>query len=184
MILTPVVAEIVGDTTLERNGEDGPLINLGLGFAIPSLMIVIGTYLFRAPTPVQEGHSSMGSLLKAAILTLAGSTSAIILGAVYRSNHPLRPIGELFGRSDPLYIFAGWELGLGILAFLIGIGLLVGGLVRPSVSRQGSLDTEIARKARGSADATSQPLSQRRCGACGSFNELDSGFCKACGHPL
>ncbi len=70
----------------------------------------------------------MNSMLQSAIAILVASAAAMIWGIQYRSNHPLSMMGALFGASDPTYTLAGWALGLGVLAFLIGIALLIGGL--------------------------------------------------------
>ena len=56
----------------------------------------------------------------------------MIWGVKYRSDHPMAVVGALFGAADPTYAVAGWALGLGVLAFLIGIALLIGGLVQTS----------------------------------------------------
>ena len=45
-------------------------------------------------------------------------------------------VGALFGAQDPTYSLAGWASGLGVLAFLIGIALLIAGLVQ---SNRGTL---------------------------------------------
>ena len=46
----------------------------------------------------------------------------------------------VFGSSgNGLYDIAGWALGIGILVFLVGIGLLVAGLVRSGAKKPTNL---------------------------------------------
>ena len=71
----------------------------------------------------------MNGKLKAAIIVLVASAAAIIWGLQYRGDHPMAAMGVLFGAQDPTYSLAGWASGLGILAFLVGIALLIAGLV-------------------------------------------------------
>lgn len=72
----------------------------------------------------------MNNMLHAAIAILLASGAAMIWGGSYRADHPMAVVGALFGAADPTYAVAGWALGLGVLAFLIGIALLIGGLVQ------------------------------------------------------
>ncbi len=75
---------------------------------------------------------SMNGILTSAIVILVVSATATIWGFWYRQNHVMEGVmGKLFGGSNAdTYSMAGWALGIGILAFLIGIGLLIAGLVR------------------------------------------------------
>lgn len=72
----------------------------------------------------------MNNMLQAAIAVLLASGAAMIWGGEYRADHPMALVGAMFGAADPTYAIAGWALGLGVLAFLIGIALLIGGLVQ------------------------------------------------------
>lgn len=74
----------------------------------------------------------MSSLLKSAIVILVVSAVSVIWGTQYRQNHAMEgAMGMLFGSSSSgTYTMAGWAMGLGILAFLVGIGLLIAGLVQ------------------------------------------------------
>jgi hypothetical protein len=75
----------------------------------------------------------MNDLLKAATAVLVASAVAMIWGFSYRSDHAMEPLrAAFFGQADPTFETAGWAAGLGVLAFLIGIALLVGGLVQRS----------------------------------------------------
>lgn len=72
----------------------------------------------------------MNGILKSAIVILVVSVTAMIWGIQYRNNHVMEgAMGMLFGGSTT-YAMAGWVVGIGILAFLVGIGLLIAGLVR------------------------------------------------------
>jgi hypothetical protein len=73
----------------------------------------------------------MNDLLKWAIGILVASAAAMVWGFSYRSDHAMEPLrSAFFGQSDPTFEVAGWASGLGVLAFLIGIALLIGGLVQ------------------------------------------------------
>ena len=74
----------------------------------------------------------MNGVLKSAIVILVVSAMATIWGTQYRQNHAMEgAMGMIFGGSSSgTYTMAGWAMGLGILAFLVGIGLLIAGLVQ------------------------------------------------------
>ena len=74
----------------------------------------------------------MNTMLKSAIAVLVASVAAMIWGFQYRGEHQFAAVSAFFGQSDPLYALAGWAAGLGVLAFVIGIALLIAGLVRHS----------------------------------------------------
>ncbi len=74
----------------------------------------------------------MNELTKAAIALLVASAGALVWGISYRGNHPYEGVANFFGSYDPTYALAGWAAGLGGLAFIVGIGLLVAGLNRQS----------------------------------------------------
>lgn len=73
----------------------------------------------------------MNGVLKSAIIILGVSGTATVWGFQYRSNHGFEgAMGSIFGGVSQTYAMAGWALGLGILGFLVGIGVLVAGLVK------------------------------------------------------
>ena len=74
--------------------------------------------------------SSLSAMVKNSILLLVGSVVAMIWGFQYRGNHPFAGVGAMFGAEDVTYSLAGWAAGLGVLAFLVGLALLIAGLVR------------------------------------------------------
>lgn len=79
------------------------------------------------------------NLVMSAITTMVVSAICVIWGSWYRSNHVMEgAMGMLFGGESSTYSTAGWAMGLGVLAFLVGIGLLIAGLVQ----RGGSKTTE------------------------------------------
>jgi hypothetical protein len=79
----------------------------------------------------------MNNMLGSAIGVLVASAVAMIWGFQYRSDHQMAALGAMFGATpDPTYALAGWASGLGVLAFLVGIALLVGGLVQANRGTQ------------------------------------------------
>lgn len=72
------------------------------------------------------------SVLKSAIIILVISASSVIWGGWYRSSHAMDgAIGMFFGGTvADTYTKAGWAMGVGALAFLVGIALLIAGLVQ------------------------------------------------------
>lgn len=81
---------------------------------------------------------NMSGLLKSALVVSAVSATAAIWGVWYRSNHAMEgAMGMLFGGAGAAaYTTAGWAMGLGILAFLVGIGLLIAALVQQGKGNQ------------------------------------------------
>jgi branched-chain amino acid transport system permease protein len=77
-----------------------------------------------------QGVLHMNGILKSGIIILVVSGAATIWGAHYRSNHGFEgAIGSIIEGVSQTYTIAGWALGLGVLGFLVGIGVLVAGLV-------------------------------------------------------
>ncbi len=96
----------------------------------------------------------MNNLLKSSIVILIASASGMLWAIPYRQDHPMAAVGGFFGYTDSTYALAGWVAGLGALAFLIGIGLLIGGLVSSSQAAQtGPLSQS------GDGDLSAQPAS-------------------------
>jgi hypothetical protein len=78
----------------------------------------------------------MNDTVKGAIVVIVASVGSLIWGVQYRSNHPLSAMAGFFGTSDPKYEYAGWAVGIGALAFLVGIALLIGGLAQGNAGRR------------------------------------------------
>lgn len=72
----------------------------------------------------------MNELAKTGVIVLIASAVATGWGYSYRSDHVMQGVGAFFGYSDPTYSLAGWAMGVGIPAFLIGLALLIAGLAR------------------------------------------------------
>lgn len=72
----------------------------------------------------------MNEKLKYAIAVLVASVAAMAWGFEYRGDHPFAAVGTFFGAPDPTYAAAGWAAGLGTIAFVIGIALLIAGLLQ------------------------------------------------------
>ncbi len=70
----------------------------------------------------------MNSLLRLAIAVLIASTVAFLWGYQYVSSHQMAGSAAAFGASDPTYTIANWAMILGALSFILGVGLLIGGL--------------------------------------------------------
>ncbi len=78
----------------------------------------------------------MNGLLVWAIAVLIASGAGMFWAIPYRQNHPMAAVGAFFGSVDPTYALAGWVAGGSVLAFLVGIGLLIAGLVRATQTPQ------------------------------------------------
>ncbi|MFN2453488.1 MAG: hypothetical protein ABR577_04645 [Pyrinomonadaceae bacterium] len=70
----------------------------------------------------------MNNLLKLALTVLIASSVAFLWGYQYVSNHQLAGFAAAFGAADPTYTIANWAMILGALSFILGVGLLIGGL--------------------------------------------------------
>lgn len=71
------------------------------------------------------------NLVQTAITTMVVSALCVIWGTWYRSNHAMEgAMGAIFGGASTTFTTAGWAMGLGVLAFLVGLGLLIAGLVQ------------------------------------------------------
>jgi hypothetical protein len=76
------------------------------------------------------------NLVTTAITTMVISAICVIWGSWYRSNHVMEgAMGMFFGGASSTYTTAGWAMGLGGLAFLVGIGVLIAGLVQRGGSK-------------------------------------------------
>ena len=75
-------------------------------------------------------RSSMHTATKLSIPLLIISIGAIGWGVWYRGDHQFLAAGAAFGVENTTYTMAGWAAGLGLLAFLTGLALLVAGIVR------------------------------------------------------
>lgn len=68
---------------------------------------------------------------------LAYSAAAVLWGYWYSQTHAVEAVGVAFsgGSTSPIYVIAQLAMIAGILAFLLGIGLLIAGLNRSSGGR-------------------------------------------------
>jgi pSer/pThr/pTyr-binding forkhead associated (FHA) protein len=73
----------------------------------------------------------MDGILTSGIVVVSISVICVIFGYVYLRNHPF---GMFIG--DPTYSLAGWAVGLGLISFFTGLGLLIAGLVRHNSRQQ------------------------------------------------
>ncbi|MEK6406788.1 MAG: hypothetical protein AABN34_07485 [Acidobacteriota bacterium] len=72
----------------------------------------------------------MNDLVKSAIVVLIVSLIAVAWGYNYTSTHQLSGLANMFGNVDSTYTMANWAIGIGVLGFLLGVALLIGGLVK------------------------------------------------------
>ena len=65
------------------------------------------------------------------------SAVAVLWGYWYSQIHAVEAVGVAFfgGSASPTYVMAQWAMVAGMLAFLLGVGLLVAGLNRSSSGR-------------------------------------------------
>jgi predicted RNA-binding Zn-ribbon protein involved in translation (DUF1610 family) len=122
----------------------------------------------------ESGTSSMNSLLKFAIYTLIISTLVFLLGQWYTSTHRYAAFGAMFGNRDTAYSLASFAILLGLLAFLVGIGLLIGGLVQ----RSNVSGLQGASRSRVPKDQTAFSLF---CAQCGTKLQTNDRYCPNCG---
>ncbi len=107
-------------------GQGGGSLLATYGIFIP--IVVVALIFFRYY--IRHRIKPMNNLLIASIITLASSIIAFIWGYAYMDIHKMDGLADAFGHGDSVYIAAKYlELG-GAIAFLVGIGLLIGGLVR------------------------------------------------------
>jgi len=72
----------------------------------------------------------MNTLTKTSIVLLLLSVGAFFWGNWYMDSHPFIGMGVAFGMSDTTYTIAKAAVYLGLLGFILGVGLLIAGLVR------------------------------------------------------
>jgi hypothetical protein len=81
--------------------------------------------------------SALNPLLSWALWVLGLSALAVILGGTYIHGHQVQVAASAFGAvRDPNVNLAVWSLILGVACFLIGIGLLIGGVYVQSSTRR------------------------------------------------
>ncbi|MBI3894337.1 MAG: hypothetical protein HY313_00250 [Acidobacteria bacterium] len=106
-----------------------PLRGVAILFGWLAYVSAGGDRPFDIPAITQGGY--MNGVLKSAIIILIASGIATVWGYQYRQSHAVEgAMGMFFGGVSQTYVIAGWALGLGILGFLIGIGVLVAGLLK------------------------------------------------------
>lgn len=93
------------------------------------LWIPAGALLLLPVYRAEEGRK-MTPLLVSAVWTLLISAGALAWGTSYRGTHPFEASRTILTAQVTAYQIAGWAEGLGAMAFLIGIALLIGALAR------------------------------------------------------
>ena len=86
---------------------------------------------FAAHPHAAAPNLQMDGILASGIVVVAISVICLISGYLYIKNHPF---GMFTG--DPAYSLAGWAVGLGLISFFTGLGLLIAGLVRYNTRQQ------------------------------------------------
>lgn len=119
----------------------------------------------------------MSNLLKSAIIVLLLSTVAFLWGYEYVDSHRLAGIGAMFGAKDPTYTIASWAMILGVLAFLIGVGLLIGGIATKD-KLSGFPKTYLQQQRRNPV------IFSQFCSDCGNKLQTDDTFCPNCGKKI
>ena len=74
----------------------------------------------------------MSGLLKSAIVVLIVSVVVFLWGMSYVNAHQSAGVASMFGATDSTYSIAQSSILLGVLGFLLGLGLLIAALVRKS----------------------------------------------------
>jgi hypothetical protein len=100
----------------------------------------------------------MSNLLTSAIIVLILSVVGFLWGNSYVNAHPFVGIASVFGASDPTYSTAQSAILLGVLGFLLGLGLLIAALVRGNTPKSDA-PTATANVAASSASNSEQQQS-------------------------
>lgn len=137
--------------------DEGMVIML---IVILPVVIGLGLWIWRLAT----GRSKFNELLTSAVILLGLSVGAIIWGAYYRQNHVMEGVVGIFGGPAQTYEAAGWALGLGLLVFLIGVGVLVAGLMKS----RGNIQASVTKK----------------CPDCAETIQAEAKVCRFCGKAL
>lgn len=114
----------------------------------------------------------MNSLIKISLWILGISLFGFIWGYSYQSSHELEGIGSIFGYSSTTYKIASFAILFGIVGFLIGVGLLIGGFAK---GKDTNVNVVYEQK---------KVERQSYCGSCGSEIPKGSSFCGNCGTKI
>lgn len=115
----------------------------------------------------------MNTLLRSAIVVLILSVVAFVWGYSYTQQNKSKAWGAMFGHRDPTYEAAGYATIAGVAGFLIGIGLLIGGLVKQKETS--------SRQRTPSHRPSVQNTSQQYCKNCGTLLADQAEYCGNCG---
>lgn len=107
------------------------------GIRQPSVPPVAESMGAPARTGERGEGATMNDLTRSAIVMLVASACATLWGYWYSQTHAMEAVGVAFfgGSAGPTYVMAQWAMVVGVLAFLLGIGLLIAGLNRSGSSR-------------------------------------------------
>lgn len=157
---------LVPDASFAQAAAAAPQPNALVTFAP---LIVIGSLLFFGVWKLFFSKRRINGTLASAVALLLASGAAIIWGAYYRQNHVMEGAMGFFGGGSQTYAAAGWALGLGVLAFLIGIGTLVAGLMTNGNKRSATAAIVSATK---------------KCPDCAETIQAEAKICRFCGKGL
>ena len=128
----------------------------------------------------------MNGLLKSAIIVLIVSVAAYLWGSWYVNAHPFGGVASMFGASDSTYSIAHSSVLLGVLGFLLGLGLLIAALVRTNTRKTDTTTSSANVPGISTAGARQQQISAGKfCSGCGgAVGDVESAFCLKCGVKL
>lgn len=112
----------------------------------------------------QPAPTGKNGVLPSAIILLVVSVPAIIWGVWYRQNNVMEGVVGIFGGPAQTYEAAGWAFGLGLLVFIISVGMLVAGLMKSRGNTQASVT--------------------KKCPDCAETIQAEAKVCRFCGKAL